>query len=245
MDKITDKMDNFMIGVIFGAGKTLVFIKQKMKNEITIKFLLILINCANIANESRNTILPEKSNMKDLNTYDFNAVYAAYYKKSLYFVMSYVHDDMVAEDIVSDALVQLWKYLQERPIELFDGLLLTMLKNKSLNHLKQITIHNEVCKELAEVYQRDLELRIASLEECKPDSLYSSDILRIYEQTMGQMSYQTRTIFQMSRLGEKTNVEIANELGVNIKTVEYHITKALKVLRINLKDYLILLFLLY
>ena len=88
MDKITDKMDNFMIGVIFGAGKTLVFIKQKMKNEITIKFLLILINCANIANESRNTILPEKSNMKDLNTYDFNAVYAAYYKKSLYFVMS-------------------------------------------------------------------------------------------------------------------------------------------------------------
>ena len=62
---------------------------------------------------------------------------------------------------------------------------------------------------------------------------------------MGQMSYQTRTIFQMSRLGEKTNVEIANELGVNIKTVEYHITKALKVLRINLKDYLILLFLLY
>ena len=150
---------------------------------------------------------------------------------------------MVAEDIVSDALVQLWKYLQERPIELFDGLLLTMLKNKSLNHLKQITIHNEVCKELADVYQRDLELRIASLEECKPDSLYSSDILRIYEQTMGQMSYQTRTIFQMSRLGEKTNVEIANELGVNIKTVEYHITKALKVLRINLKDYLILLFL--
>ena len=42
----------------------------------------------------------------------------------------------------------------------------------------------------------------------------------------------------MSRFENKTVKEIADETNLTIKGVEYHITKALKALRINLKDYL-------
>jgi RNA polymerase sigma-70 factor (ECF subfamily) len=49
-----------------------------------------------------------------------------------------------------------------------------------------------------------------------------------------------KEVFEMSRFGEKTNAEIAAKLGISIKTVEYRITKSLKILRIKLKDYIIL-----
>jgi RNA polymerase sigma-70 factor (ECF subfamily) len=50
-----------------------------------------------------------------------------------------------------------------------------------------------------------------------------------------------RTIFNMSRIDEKKNGEIAEELNISIKTVEANIGKALKVLRINLVDYLVII----
>ena len=42
----------------------------------------------------------------------------------------------------------------------------------------------------------------------------------------------------MSRFGELSNKEIAQKLGVSIKTVEYRITQSLKILRVELKDWL-------
>ena len=50
-----------------------------------------------------------------------------------------------------------------------------------------------------------------------------------------------RETFAMSRFGEKTNVQIAEKLGISVKTVEYRISQALKILRFKLKDYLPLL----
>jgi RNA polymerase sigma-70 factor (ECF subfamily) len=47
-----------------------------------------------------------------------------------------------------------------------------------------------------------------------------------------------RKVFEMSRFEELKNREIAEKLAVSQKTVEAHLTKALKILRNELKDYL-------
>ena len=56
-----------------------------------------------------------------------------------------------------------------------------------------------------------------------------------------ELPEQTRLIFVKSRFENKTNREIAEELDTHIKTIEYHIAKALKLFRVRLKDYLPLL----
>ena len=56
------------------------------------------------------------------------------------------------------------------------------------------------------------------------------------------MPAQTRRIFEMSRFENRRNAEIAAELNLSIKTVEFHIGKVLKVLRVRLKDYLLFFF---
>ena len=65
----------------------------------------------------------------------------------------------------------------------------------------------------------------------------------LVKKTLKTLPAQTREIFIRSRYYNQNHKEIANALGVSTKTVEFHITKALKALRISLKDYIPLLLL--
>ena len=69
-------------------------------------------------------------------TPDFKDIYEHCYLRSFLFVKSYVHDKMVAEDIVAETLVKYWLLLSSGEKEASESLLITMLKNKSLDHIK-------------------------------------------------------------------------------------------------------------
>lgn len=83
-----------------------------------------------------------------------------------------------------------------------------------------------------------MSLRTASLEECDPNDIFVQDVQRIIDETLLSLSPLTRRIFEMSRYKHLSNAEIAEETSLTVKSVEYHITKALKALRISLKDYM-------
>ena len=83
------------------------------------------------------------------------------------------------------------------------------------------------------------------VNSCDPEEIFSHEIQTIIPNTLQSVPEQTRRIFEMSRFENKTVKEIAEETNITAKGVEYHITKALKVLRINLKDYLPLFYFLF
>lgn len=172
-------------------------------------------------------------------TYSFNAIYVQYYKKALLFTKSFVHDELIAEDIVSDSLIKCWETVKEldNPDHV-DALLLTILKNKSLDHLRHEAIRNETINTLADQEKRELEIRIFSLQACDPDEIFSKEIKQIIARTLSELPPKTRQVFILSRFQNKTNKEIAGKLDITTKCVEYHMTKALKSLRVSLKDYL-------
>ena len=183
--------------------------------------------------------------MSQTDIHSFNALYTRYYKKAFLFTKSFVHDESVAEDIVSESLIKLWENLKEENTDHADALLLTILKNKSLDHLKHEAIKAEAIHSMSNLNQRELEIRISTLQACDPEEIFSEEVKKIIADTLATLPEQTRRIFVMSRFQNKSNKEIAEELGITVKGVEYHITKALKPLRISLKDYLpILCFLL-
>lgn len=45
---------------------------------------------------------------------NFNSIYTTYYRRAFLFTLSYVHNDLVAEDIVSEAIIYLWE-LSKKP----------------------------------------------------------------------------------------------------------------------------------
>lgn len=168
----------------------------------------------------------------------FSEIYTRYYKSSFLFVKSYVRDDMTAEDIVSDSLINLWRVLQNEHVEHPNALLLTILKNNALNYLKHQCVEYNAIEAISSSAIRDLNYHIQTLEACDPKEIFSSEITAIVEKTLLSLPEQTRRVFKMSRYDNLPVKEIADELSLGRKSVEYHITKSLKALRIALKDYL-------
>lgn len=84
-------------------------------------------------------------------------------------------------------------------------------------------------------------MRISSLEACNPQSLFSEEIQQLFDKALETLPEKTRRIFMMSRSDEKSYKEIAEAMNLSTKSIEFHMSKALSVLRIALKDYLPLL----
>lgn len=174
----------------------------------------------------------------------FSSLFERFKRPYILFAYSYVKDMREAEDIYMDTMMRFWENRKELPDNLhIPSYLLTAVKNRALNALRQQNVRNDAGQFLSDHQLRELNFRISSLEDCEPSELFTEEIRRIIDDSLRNLPEYTRIIFFMSRYENKTNKEIARELDINIKTVEYHITKTLKVLRANLKDYLPLLLL--
>ena len=168
----------------------------------------------------------------------FNDIYTSYYKKSFFFAKSYVHNDLAAEDIASESLIKLWEKLKTEKIDYIEPLLLTILKNKALDYLKHEEVKRTAFESMVDWHQQELSIRISTLESCDPNEIFSDEVESIIRETLKLIPEQTQRIFLLSRFENKSNKEIAELMGISVKGVEYHISKALKALRITLKDYL-------
>jgi len=169
----------------------------------------------------------------------FSSLFEQFKKPYTLFAYSYVKDMNEAEDIYMDVMTRLWENRKELPDDIhYPSYVLTAIKNRALNFLRQQNTVTDTNENMTAHQLRELNFRISSLEACDPTELFTDEIQRIVKETLIDLTEYTRLIFFMSRHENKTNKEIAQELEINIKTVEYHIGKALKALRKNLKDYL-------
>ena len=163
-------------------------------------------------------------------------------EKFLSFAYSYIRDRQEAEDILMESMITLWenrdKWEEDSNLH---GLLLTIIKNKALNYLAHLQVRLRAEEEINSHSQRELDLRISTLEACEPDTIFDSEIQHIVQKALKRMPNQSRQIFILSRYQNTPNKKIAEQLGISVKSVEFHITKALKVLRVALKDYFPLL----
>lgn len=168
---------------------------------------------------------------------NFNSIYTTYYRRAFLFTLSYVHNDLVAEDIVSEAIIYLWELSKKQEIPSIEAVLITYIRSKSLNYLKHLQVQENVYQNLTDKGQRELEIRISTLEACEPKEVMSEELRSKVKTLLAGMPEKTRIAFISDRLDGKSHKEIAEELGISVKGVEYHISKAVKLLRDNLKEY--------
>lgn len=170
---------------------------------------------------------------------EFDEFFTKYYPRFVRFANTYVRDIAVAEDFTTEAFMAYWdNRLQLAPNSNVEAYILTIIKNKCLNHLKQVGRRSEIISSIADNAEWELDIRISSLEACDPEEIFSAEIQKIVNDTIAKLPQRTIDIFVMSRYKSKSHKEIADVLGITTKGVEFHISKALSVLRLSLKDYL-------
>lgn len=162
--------------------------------------------------------------------------------RGIAFANAFVYDNAVAEDIAAEALSVMWEKLQSgEHIAQPQIYLFGIIRNKALEYLRAQATRLRHQNSMTELQERDWHLRISSAQACDPEILYSSEVQDIINEAISSLSAQAKSVFILSRFEGLTNADIAVRLGIAPKTVEYHITKALKIMRERLKDYLPLL----
>ena len=170
----------------------------------------------------------------------FASLYERYRDPFTRFANSFVRDVAVSENLFVDAMIDYWQRRNVLPADTnVPAYLLASIRNKALNYLRAQRVRIDASNEMMDRARRELDFRISSLEDFTMQSLFSSEIREIVHSTLAGLPAQTRRIFEMSRFEHLHNAEIAAKLKISTKTVEFHISRVLKVLRIRLKDYLL------
>lgn len=79
---------------------------------------------------------------------------------------------------------------------------------------------------------------IRSLEAFDPREIFTGEVSEIIERSLEALPELTREVFLARRFGDKSYKEIAAERGITLRRVEFELEKAVRQLRIALKDYL-------
>lgn len=169
----------------------------------------------------------------------FEHIYIHHYNKVKFFAFSYLKDIQAAECVSQDVFVALWKDWEK--IEIADNILSYLMvsaKNRCLNVLRKEKYGTDY-KDINQKLSKE-SLNIAALTDSSSTSLYSKEIERLLFKAIEEMPNKIKSTFILSRFKHFKYEEIANIQEISVKTVEYRITNALKILRIYFKDYLLL-----
>lgn len=165
----------------------------------------------------------------------FEYVFKTYYPRLRNYANRFVSDSDDLEDILQNCFIHLWERRDSITFISISSLLFTMVRNGCLNYLKHQTMVNgyeagslSKIPGAEELYSTDMKGATDS------DTLYN-ELTRQIEQVMEELSPRCREIFTMSRFEGLKNHEIADQLGISVKVVEKHITKALAVFRTHFK----------
>jgi RNA polymerase sigma-70 factor (ECF subfamily) len=162
---------------------------------------------------------------------EFEVLFREYFRPLTVFAMQYVKVQEVAEDIVQDLFLYLY---EKEDFAEHDNMvvhyLYRLVRYRCLNHLEFQNIRK---KKNPEIQPDHPDNQNDPLETVKRIELEHK-----YLQSMESLTPKCRKVFEMSRLEGKRNQEIADELKLSKRTVETHISQALKILRKKLGDYL-------
>lgn len=166
----------------------------------------------------------------------FELLFHFYYPGLIMYAVQFTADEADAEEIVQDFFVRVWERHQQLiPCDSLKSYFFSSVKNGSLDFLKHRKVEKQYISEMIELSGRHLAY--------DPDLYVESDLQEKLKKGIGLLPEKCREIFVMSRIRGLKNEEIAAELNISKRTVETQISKALKVLRVELKDYVGLLFL--
>ena len=138
----------------------------------------------------------------------------------------------MAEEIVQNVFCRIW---EKRDQLKTDGSLKSYLyravHNESLNYLK----HQKVKASFGIYYAGQLQ---QGEEEQASKKIMTAELQQHIEAAMSGLPQQCRIIFQLSRFEQLKYQQIADHMGLSVKTVENQMGKALRIMRQKLAEFL-------
>jgi len=167
----------------------------------------------------------------------FELLFHFYYSGLVTFARQIVLDVDEAEEIVQYLFVQLWSNRKKiRESSSLKNYFFVSVRNRAFNFLKRQQIRENVLQELKQMVETDLLY--------SPDLFVVSELQEQIKRAYKKLPERTLEIFLLSRIDGYSNDEIAKQLNLSKRTVETQISRALRILRNELKEFIFILIIL-
>ena len=156
----------------------------------------------------------------------FQKLFERYSLPLFRFSFSYLKSKEVAEDVVQEVFMKIWNNRKEiKNNTSFQSYLFTIALNAVRKHFNKLSKQNELKHNI-----------LFEFSENKPgfdDRSGYQFLIEKLDELVSQMPEKRREVFIKKKMEEKSLKEIAEECDITTKTVEYHITEAMKFLKIE------------
>ena len=167
------------------------------------------------------------------NHFVYEQLFDSVYEPLCRYAYSILRDMDEAEDVVQKTFCKLWDQRETLTIQSsINSYLYRIVHNESINAVHQQINHKE--------HNFKYYSGINDADDSVSDHIAVSELQRAISDALATLPPQCRRVFEMSRMEQLSYSEIAKQLNISTNTVENHISKALKLLRTELKDFLLI-----
>ena len=160
----------------------------------------------------------------------FDALFRRYYPSLVGLVEGMLRRRSVAEELVQDVMLELWRRREALFVEeSLRAYLFQAARNRALNHVRR-----ERVEQRGEPYARGA----SAVAPAGLAVLVEQELGAAIRRAVDALPAPHREVFELSRTGGLRYAEIARVLGVSVKTVEARMGRALRSLREQLAPWL-------
>lgn len=190
---------------------------------------LIVLNKSNYMNYVNLTDCDLVHLMANNDSKAFENIYRKYWSMLYVFIYQQLGSKEDSEEIIHDLMLSIWQNRHKSDIQNLKIYLFIATRN-----LVNKTIKSQINLRKYREYQ--LIHDVFEMEESN-DQMTAVEFSNRIDAIMKMMPEKTAMVFRMSKIEELPVKKIAQEMALSEKAIEYHITKSLKILRSNLKDF--------
>ena len=160
----------------------------------------------------------------------FDDVFRTWYARLVRVADGIVHDESVAEELVQDVMLELWRRREQLDAEGSpQAYLFRATRTRALTHRRHLAVPRRSAGELMAEEARDASA---------PTELVAQELEAAVKEAIASLPPRCREVFEMSRVRGLKYAEIADALGVTVKAVEANMGRALRFLRERLAPWL-------
>jgi len=158
----------------------------------------------------------------------FEEIYRRYWKRLYSTCYKRLQSREISEELVQDIFTSLWATRSETTIDNLSAYLFTAARYKVINH---------VAREASRKTYSNEQLKAVREDNSTEEAVLLNDLHVAMEKAIGQLPHKRQLIYKMHGQGNLSLKQVASQLGISEKTVENQYGKAMKMLKVNLRNF--------
>ncbi|MEO9512693.1 MAG: RNA polymerase sigma-70 factor [Flavobacteriaceae bacterium] len=185
---------------------------------------------------TNSPVFIERLKKGDSNAFDI--LFKLYYSRLLHVSSSYLTNKEDAKDIIQDVFEKILNKKSQLNIHTnLNAYLFRVTKNACIDHLRK---KKNVISKLDNLELRENRIHLSTLKDDTSSKIIEQELAKEIQHAISLLPLKCKEVFIKSRIKGLKYKEISDEMDISTKTIENHMNKALKHMRLHLREFIAL-----